>query len=155
MTNGVSSDVSSGVSWEQHRGVTDALSRYSFVVDAAAWERLDTVFTADAVLDAQYEVARGYERIRGYLAGFDPGRVHVVLNTIVEAAGPAAARAWSRFLVLQPDGVLVAGDYADELVDTADGWRIRERRISLRGRRDNAPDGEPWRVEPGPFGVPH
>jgi hypothetical protein len=55
--------------------------------------------------------------------------------------------AWSRSLVVQADGLSIPGDYVDVLRPTAAGWRIRSRRLSLRNRLDQSPDGEPWRTE--------
>lgn len=42
--------------------------------------------------------------------------------------------AWSRFLIVEAAGTTISGDYVDVLSDTAEGWRIRSRRISLRNR---------------------
>jgi hypothetical protein len=127
--------------------ISETLSRYGHVVDNQEWSYLPLVFTADAVVDAQYVNLHGLGEIQGHLESFGPWRSHHTINTIVKRGGPEKVRAWSRFLIVQADGITISGDYIDELVHTADGWRIRSRRISLRNRPDKTPDGQAWRTE--------
>jgi hypothetical protein len=127
--------------------ISETLSRYGHIVDNQAWSYLPLVFTADAEIDAQYATADGLTEIQSYLEAFGPWRSHHTLNTIVKRGGGQTIAAWSRFLVVQADGITISGDYIDELVPTTDGWRVRSRRISLRNRPDTTPDGQAWRTE--------
>jgi hypothetical protein len=127
--------------------ISETLSRYGHIVDNQEWAYLPLVFTADAELDAQYTSASGLTEIQSYLESFGPWRSHHTINTIVKRGGRETVEAWSRFLVVLADGITISGDYIDELIQAADGWRIRSRRISLRNRPDKAPDGQAWRTE--------
>ena len=111
------------------------LSRFGHIVDNAEWAYLPLVFTADAVLDAQYVTARGLAQIRPYLESAGPWRSHHTLNAATRYTGDAGEiTAWSRSLVVQADGISRPGDYVDVLVPTDAGWRIRSRRVSARNR---------------------
>ncbi len=134
----------SEISW----AVTELLSRFGHVVDNQAWPELGSVFSADAVIDAQDATASGLAEIRRYLESSDPKRSHHSLTPIISAGdSPGVVHAWSRFIIVEYDATVLCGDYVDVVVDTAEGWRIRARRISPRNRADSAPGGEPWRRE--------
>jgi 3-phenylpropionate/cinnamic acid dioxygenase small subunit len=128
--------------------VSEVLARCAHIVDSQEWAQLPSVFTADAAVDAQYATVHGLAEIQVYLESFGPWRSHHTINTITRFdGGRSAVGAWSRFLVVEASGVTVSGDYIDALTATDGGWRIRSRRISLRNRSDQTPDGEPWRTE--------
>jgi hypothetical protein len=128
--------------------ITEVLSRYGHIVDNQEWAYLQLVFTPIATIDAQYTHVNGLEEIRQHLESFGPWRSHHTLNTVTKPWGTNGdVTAWSRFLVVEAAGTTVSGDYVDVLTNTPDGWRIRSRRISLRNRPDQAPNGEPWRTQ--------
>ncbi len=129
--------------------VSEVLSRYGHIVDNQEWAYLARVFTPDATLDAQGRpVVHGLAGIRQFLEPSDPWRSHHTLNTATRWLGDGGEiSAWSRFLVVEAAGTTISGDYVDRLTRTAGGWRIRSRRISLRNRAGQAPDGQPWRTE--------
>jgi hypothetical protein len=136
--------VDSEIRWD----VTELLSRYGHVVDNQAWAELGSVFTTDAVIDAQYETTQGLAEIRRYLESFDPKRSHHSLTPIIQPGEhPGVVHAWSRFIIVEFDATVLCGDYVDVVVETAGGWRIQGRRVSPRNRADTAPGGEPWRTE--------
>jgi hypothetical protein len=139
--------VDSEIRW----AVTEVLSRYGHVVDNQAWAELGSVFTSDAVIDAQYETAQGLAEIRRYLESFDAKRSHHSLTPIIQPGEPSehprVVHAWSRFIVVEYDATVLCGDYVDVVVEAAEGWRIQRRRISPRNRADTAPGGQPWRTE--------
>ena len=119
--------------------IQDLLTRYSSAIDGKDWALLDTCFTKDAHLD--YTSAGGpagdYPKVRAWLekalAPF-PITVHYITNSVVELDGDSAK---ARTAVFNPmefrnrDGSMhhfdVGAYYADRLVRTAAGWRIRER----------------------------
>jgi hypothetical protein len=119
--------------------IDDLLTRYATAIDGIDWDLLDTVFTPDAHLD--YRSASGiagpYPEVRTWLSEVLPAvfevTQHLVLNRIVAVDGDTA-RARSAFsnpnLMLvdgRPSTFTVSGYYHDELVRTADGWRISRR----------------------------
>jgi len=119
--------------------INDLLVRYTRAIDTKDWNLLDTCFLPDADVDytATGGAAGKYPEVRAWLAKAlapFPITVHYIANSIVELAGD---RAKARTLVFNPmffanpDGSLhdftVGATYVDELVWTADGWRIAKR----------------------------
>jgi len=119
--------------------IQDLLTRYTVAIDTKDWNLLDTCFTPDAQLD--YTESGGtkgaYPEVRQWLEkalGLFPMTMHFISNTTVQIEGD---RARARTYVINPmgfpkeDGSLhlftVGGYYNDELVRTADGWRIARR----------------------------
>lgn len=119
--------------------IQDLLVRYTVALDTRNWKLLDTCFTPDAHVD--YTATGGskgkYPEIRAWLEkALAPFQVfvHYISNTTVELDGD---RAKTRTYVLNPmgfpnpDGSLhlftVGAYYNDQLVRTAEGWRIAER----------------------------
>jgi hypothetical protein len=119
--------------------IHDLLVRYTRAIDTKDWSLLDSCFLPDADVDytATGGVAGKYPEVRAWLAKAlapFPITVHYVTNSQVELSGD---RAKARTLVYNPmffgnpDGSLheftVGATYVDELVWTADGWRIARR----------------------------
>ncbi len=118
--------------------IDDLLTRYASALDAKDWDRFSTCFTADAHID--YTGAGGIkgslDEVRQWLAQVMarfPMTQHLVTNREVRIDGD---RATCRSYLFNPMGVadgddLVlffdGGTYRDQLVRTADGWRIAER----------------------------
>lgn len=128
--------------------VSQVLARHGHIVDNQEWAYLPLVFTPDATIDAQHTTATGLAEIQQYLEAAGPWRSHHTLNTITKpSADGQEISAWSRFLVVAATGTTVSGDYVDVLTDAGDGLRIQSRRVSLRNRPDQTPDGEAWRTE--------
>jgi len=127
--------------------VSEVLSRFAHMIDNSEWTLLPLLFTPDATLSAQDGTANGLSEIETYLRPGDPWRAHHTLNTITRFLADGTVSAWSRFLIVEAVGTTISGDYIDVLSDTAEGWRILSRRISLRNRPGAAPDGQPWRTE--------
>lgn len=120
--------------------IADLLFRYATALDTRDWQLLSTCFTPTAV--AVYEGLgefSPYAAIEGVCrAALEPldGSHHVVSNVVAEVEGDSA-RATS-YVVAQhvragaPGGdfYTLGGVYTDELVRTADGWRIARRRLA-------------------------
>ena len=119
--------------------INDLLTRYTVAIDTKDWNLLDTCFTPDAQVD--YTTSGGtkgvYPEVRKWLekalAAF-PMTMHFISNSTVTLKGDEAQ---SRTYVINPmgfpkeDGSLhiftVGAYYVDQLVRTADGWRIANR----------------------------
>ena len=121
--------------------VVDVAVRYATALDTRDWDLLRTCFVPDAV--AVYE---GLGRCDGYGAIEDVCRTaltpldasqHMIGNFAVTVDGAAARM--SCYLQAQhvrrtADGgpnFMMAGRYDDELVRTAEGWRISRREFSV------------------------
>lgn len=110
-------------------------ARYGDLIDARDWEGLSTVFVADAVFDLS-DIKKG--ELRGLAAiqehmELEPHHplAHHITNVYVETDG-AGVRLRSRVVGVLPDHRAGSGEYRDEVVPTADGWRIARRTFRLR-----------------------
>jgi hypothetical protein len=118
--------------------IDDLLVRYATAIDTRTWDLLDDVFTPDARLDYRGAggLAGSFAEVKAWLAEVLPMfRVtqHLVLNRVVDLAGD---RARSRAQFLNPNEATIKGEpwvftvggtYHDQLLCTADGWRITRR----------------------------
>lgn len=119
--------------------IDDLLTRYATAVDTKDWDLYETCFTEDAFID--YESAGGIKgkrpEVRAWLEKvmvIFPMTQHVVCNRVIEIDGDKAT-ARSVFynpMALPGEGkaqslFIDGGYYNDQLVRTADGWRITER----------------------------
>lgn len=119
--------------------IQDLLTRYTVAIDGKDWKLLDTCFTPDAHLDyvATGGIKGSYPEVRKWLEqalSVFPVTVHYISNSTVQLAGDKAT---ARTYVFNPMGFknpdasmhwfTVGGYYVDELVRTADGWRIAQR----------------------------
>ncbi len=119
--------------------INDLLVRYTRAIDTKDWSLLDSCFLPDADVDytATGGVAGKYPEVRAWLAKAlapFPITAHYITNSIVKLDGD---RATARTLVYNPmffgnpDGSMhdftVGATYVDELVWTAEGWRIAKR----------------------------
>ena len=120
--------------------IDDLLIRYTKAIDQKDWQLLDTVFTPDAELDyvSSGGIKGAYPEVRAWLEkalAIFPVTVHYVTNSEVTLQGDrASARTavYNPMFFGNPDGSMhhfaVGAHYVDELVRTAQGWRIAKRR---------------------------
>ncbi|MFC4060135.1 nuclear transport factor 2 family protein [Planomonospora corallina] len=121
--------------------IGDLLARYARAVDTGDWQRLDLVFTADAVID--YTAAGGIrgtrDEARAWLAEVLsqwPGRHHVIGTATIRFEGDEAVVAAPFTDTLAPSREMLAADatglvrgggwYRHRMVRTMYGWRSRE-----------------------------
>jgi hypothetical protein len=121
--------------------IAHVLARYAYAVDCGNWDRLDDVFTEDAVID--YTSAGGIKGSRAeakawlaeVLAGW-PGRLHLIGAMTVDYDGAEAIVVASFADTLSPSREMAAvpvpgliqggGYYHHRMVRTEAGWRSRE-----------------------------
>lgn len=118
------------------------INHYANLNDAQDWEAVAQLYTEDA----HFMRPSGGDPVIGraaILASFKarPPRAqrHVIANTVVDAEGPATARAFSAILLFQgdvaPEGELpvmsanspLVGWFRDLIALTPDGWRFKKR----------------------------
>jgi 3-phenylpropionate/cinnamic acid dioxygenase small subunit len=119
--------------------INDLLIRYAWAIDTKTFDDLDHVFTPDAQIDytATGGIKGSLAEIKPWLAkslAAFPATQHLLANSQVTITGDTAV---ARTAVYNPMGAatregplhffFMGGIYADSLVRTADGWRIRER----------------------------
>ena len=119
--------------------IQDLLVAYSYAIDSSDWAALDDVFTPDAFIDysAMGGSAGTLEETKTFLADAMPNFAsfqHMVATSKVEIDGDTAkAKTICHNPMVMPLGddkvqVFYCGLwYVDELVRTADGWRIKSR----------------------------
>lgn len=121
--------------------ILNVLALYGHVIDDGDLDRLGEVFTADAVLEPTLTAPwRGLDEIHDYFENFVPNQpiptiAHHMTNPLVtmgEDGVTASAR--SKTLGIRKDLGYVTGEYRDDLVKTAAGWRINKRSIIRRTR---------------------
>jgi len=119
--------------------IQDLLTRYTVAIDGKDWNLLDTCFTPDAHVDyvATGGIKGSYPEVRKWLEmalSVFPVTVHYITNSTVKLSGDTAT---ARTYVFNPMGFknpdasmhwfTVGAYYVDQLVRTADGWRIQQR----------------------------
>jgi 3-phenylpropionate/cinnamic acid dioxygenase small subunit len=119
--------------------INDLLVRYAWAIDTKSFDDLDNVFTADAHIDytATGGIAGSLTEIKPWLAkslAAFPATQHLLSNSQVTITGDTAT---TRTAVYNPMGAatregplhffFMGGIYADSMVRTAGGWRIKER----------------------------
>lgn len=126
--------------------IVDVTVRYAWALDTKNFDALDDVFTPDARADL-LEMLEGREaikaRVRRALEPLDRTQ-HLLGNHRVDIDGDRAT--CSSYLQSQHvrrgteggPNFIVAGQYEDTLVRTADGWRIEFRRLSVWWTEGNA-----------------
>ena len=118
-----------------HQHIVDVLTRYTTGIDRRDWPLFRTVFTDDCTLDyGDIGSWHGVDAVTDFMeqshapAGHT---LHRMTNHVIAVDGDTAtARTYVDALVLAADnasGVNAAGFYDDELVRTADGWRVARR----------------------------
>ena len=120
------------------RAIVDLTIAYTWALDTRSYDDLHRVFTADAVADLRGSIHEGIEsileRVTGGTSRFDVTQ-HLVGNQQVHLDGDSATcrtQLQAQHVKLGTPGgdtFIVGGIYHDEMVRTADGWRIRHRRL--------------------------
>jgi ketosteroid isomerase-like protein len=131
-----------------HMEITDLLNRYATALDDRDWKRLATCFTPDAVglygpvLGRRDGFAAIEQLCRGALEPLDSSH-HMITNHEIEIDGDTArARCYLQAQHTKRgtpggDNFVIGGTYTDELVRTADGWRIRQRELRMIWQEGN------------------
>ncbi len=117
--------------------IHETLARHAYLFDENQLDRLDELFTPDAVYDMAASglgVFEGREVIRGAAADMArSGRgpvAHFLTNVLVTSATDDEAAVRSRGLLIMPDGQLIAVDHHDVLRRHDGGWRISHRVVT-------------------------
>ncbi len=112
--------------------------RYGDAIDDRDWERLDRIFTEDAVFDLTDLGAPRLEGLDAIRAFMDTEarhpRTHTMTNIYVDVTEDGV-RLNFRIVAILPEGRVGTASYYDEVVKTEHGWRVKHRVTTLR-RRD-------------------
>jgi 3-phenylpropionate/cinnamic acid dioxygenase small subunit len=123
---------------EDRQDISDLLVRYATGIDRRDWPLFRTVFTDDCELDyGEIGTWQGVDAVTEFMdkthamAGHT---LHRLTNQAIAVDGDnATARTYIDAVIMFGDnqaGVNAWGFYDDEVVRTADGWRIARRRFT-------------------------
>lgn len=131
--------------------IQDVITRYAYAIDDRNWDDLDHVFTPDAIID--------YSEVGGPIGTLDetkaflgqsmtnfPAYQHLSTTSEIIISGDTARARTILFnpMVMNHEGAervfFIGLWYRDELVRTAQGWRIQHRR-EQKSWAYNQPDG--------------
>lgn len=122
--------------------ISETLALHAYIVDTNQLDRLDDLFTSDAVYDMSATASgmgafQGIDVIRvaaGRLAGSGHAPLaHFVTNIVATSAGEDTATVESRGLMIMADGSAHAVSHDDVLQRSGGRWRISRRVISPLG----------------------
>jgi len=122
--------------------IEDTIGRYARYADSGRSQDLASLFTADGVLAAGDDEARGRAAITAYLegnktslaAGDGGGRIrHHVSSLRIDLISETSARATCYFLAITGTGPDHWGVYRDELVHEEQRWRFARRTAIVEG----------------------
>lgn len=136
--------------------ITDTITRYSHGLDQRLWSEWDRTFLPDAVIDFSHVGMAEHSpaELREIFTANDPTRIsgqHLLHNILIDLDGDrATARAEYTLNTLartdtpgRAQHVQGGGWYDDELVRTADGWRIARRTAHAKWMTVNQIDWQP------------
>jgi hypothetical protein len=111
-------------------------ARYGNVIDAREWDRLDTVFSADATFETHGfgDLSASHEGLAAITAMLVGGRhpvAHHVTNVEVRTDGDAVVLLF-KVVGPGPRGRVGSVDYRDVVRKEIDGWRIVTHVATLR-----------------------
>jgi 3-phenylpropionate/cinnamic acid dioxygenase small subunit len=123
---------------EDRQDISELLVRYATGIDRRDWPLFRTVFTDDCELDyGEIGTWQGVDAVTEFMdkthamAGHT---LHRLTNQVITVDGDnATARTYIDAVIMFGDnqaGVNAWGFYDDEVVRTADGWRIARRRFT-------------------------
>lgn len=123
---------------EDRQDISDLLLRYATGIDRRDWVLFRTVFTDDCELDyGEIGVWKGVDAVTDFMEqvhAMAGHTMHRMSNQVTTVDGDTAeARTYVDALIMAGDnksGVNGIGFYDDEIVRTADGWRIARRRFT-------------------------
>ncbi len=119
--------------------ISDLLVRYATGIDRRDWPLFRTVFTDDCELDyGEIGAWNGVDAVTEFMEqvhAMAGHTLHRLSNQAITVDGDTAvARTYVDALIMAADnqsGVNGIGFYDDEMVRTADGWRIARRRFTV------------------------
>ena len=111
--------------------------RYGDAIDDRDWDRLDRIFTPDAVFDLTdlgVPLLEGLPAIKRFMdEDAQHPKTHMMTNIYVDET-EAGVQLFFRIVAMQSKGLMGTASYYDDVVKTPDGWRVTHRVVTLRRR---------------------
>ena len=123
---------------DDRQEISDLLVRYATGIDRRDWPLFRTVFTEGCELDyGEIGVWKGVDAVTDFMEqahAMAGHTMHRLTNQVITIEGDkATTRTYIDGVIMRSDnqaGVNALGFYDDEVVRTADGWRIARRRFT-------------------------
>ena len=116
--------------------------RYGDAIDDRDWERLGRIFTDDATFDLTDlggPKLVGLAEIKRFMdEDAEHPQTHLMTNIYADDTSDGVKMHFRIVALLPTDKRVGTASYHDEVVKTADGWRVQDRVITLRCQRRNA-----------------
>ena len=111
--------------------------RYGDAIDDRNWDGLSFIFTEDATFDLTdlgVPMLSGLERIKQFMdTEAQHPRTHMMTNIYVDET-PEGVKMYFRIVALRGGGLVGTASYYDDVVKTPNGWRVKDRVVTLRRR---------------------
>jgi len=124
------------LSVEDRLAITEMISWHGHLADSRELERMDEVFTPDAVFDLTDVGAgtvEGLDALRRLAEAIPEHPVgHHVTNVVLTPTGDGRVHARSKGIAVHADGGCGSVTYDDVLDRGEQGWRITHRRVVAR-----------------------
>jgi SnoaL-like domain len=124
---------------EAEHDIAGLLNRYGHIIDERHWDQLAQIFVPDLVFDASdfgSHIRTSLAQLRSDWEAIEHPLAHHATNIVIEFLGSDRARVDSKGICLRRDGSVFSAVYRDEVIRTADGWRISRRAALLRRAAD-------------------
>jgi 3-phenylpropionate/cinnamic acid dioxygenase small subunit len=118
---------------EDHVQITQLLAQYCLILDHDDVDAWVALFTPDATYEVYGRAFEGHDGLRRMMTGA-PGGLHLGGPPVIRMLDRDRAETQQNLLFIdRNDGATRSAVYTDELVRTADGWRIAKRRCRFIG----------------------
>ena len=112
--------------------------RYGDAIDDRNWGGLDAIFTPDATFDLTdlgVRILVGLPEIKTFmdLEAQHP-RTRMMTNIYVDDT-PEGVKTFFRIVAMSSGGLVGTASYYDDVVKTPQGWRVKNRVVTLRRRQ--------------------
>lgn len=118
---------------EDTLAIHQLIAECSHMVDNRRWDELPLIYTEDGVFDAStagYPPVEGQAALLRHMESANHPTAHYTTNTVVRPIDDDRVKAVSMIIAPWPNGdISTGGTYHDDIVRTADGWRIKVRTV--------------------------
>lgn len=115
--------------------IQSVVVKYGFLIDDREFDRLGEVFTEDASVDLRPDSSEGIRPMnglteieQGYAALSHPVQ-HMLVSQLLEPRSADEVIVRSKALIPLENGAIADIAYRDVVVRTAQGWRIKDKRV--------------------------
>ena len=111
--------------------------RYGDAIDDRNWDGLARIFTDDATFDLAdlgVPILTGLARIKQFMdLEANHPRTHMMTNIYVDET-TTGVKMYFRIVAMRSGGLVGTASYYDDVVKTPQGWRVKDRVVTLRRR---------------------